>query len=125
MLGSNDLKTTHFSVPASIIADGAGVLIEIAQQSGCGPNGVAPQVLLIAPPPLGKLTDFASMLEGATEKSKLFAQEYTRVAQAKGCHFLDAGSVIVSSDTDGVHLDAHEHIKLGKAVATKVRQILD
>jgi lysophospholipase L1-like esterase len=123
MLGTNDLKM-RFSVPAYDIASGAGTLVDIVNKSGCGPNNSAPQVLLMAPPPIAKLTGFAAMFEGADAKSKLFAQEYARVAQIKGCHFLDAGSVIVSSDQDGIHFDASEHIKLGHAVAEKVSQIL-
>jgi lysophospholipase L1-like esterase len=123
MLGTNDLKM-RFSVPAYDIASGAGVLVDLVNQSGCGPDGNAPQILLMAPPPIATLTAFAAMFEGAEAKSKLFAQEYARVAQLKGCHFLNAGSIIVSSEADGIHFDAAEHIKLGHAVAAKVRQIL-
>jgi lysophospholipase L1-like esterase len=123
MLGTNDLKM-RFSVPAYDIASGAGVLVDLVNQSGCGPNGGAPQTLLMAPPPIAKLTGFAAMFEGAAAKSKLFAQEYARVAQLKGCHFFNAGSVIVSSDADGIHFDAAEHVKFGKAVAAKVKEIL-
>jgi lysophospholipase L1-like esterase len=115
----------RFSVPASDIALGAGVLIDIVNQSGSGPNGGAPQILLMSPPPLAKLSALATMFEGGAAKSKLLAQEYERIAQLKGCHFFNAGSVIVSSDADGIHFDASEHIKLGHAVAEIVRQILD
>jgi len=123
MLGTNDLKM-RFSVPAFDIASGAGVLIDMVNKSASGPNGSAPQTLLMAPPPIAKLSYLAAMFEGAQAKSKLFAQEYQRVAQEKGCHFLNAGSVIVSSDADGIHFDAAEHIKLANAVAAKVRHIL-
>jgi lysophospholipase L1-like esterase len=123
MLGTNDLKL-RFSVPAYDIASGAGVLVDLVNKSGCGPNNGAPQTLLIAPPPIAKLSEYAAMFEGAKAKSELFAQEYRRVADLKGCHFLNAGSVIVSSETDGIHFDAAEHVKLGKAVADKVLQIL-
>lgn len=123
MLGTNDLKM-RFSVPAYDIASGAGVLVDLINISGSGPNGGAPQALLIAPPPIATLTEFAAMFEGADAKSKLFAQEYSRVAKVMGCHFLDAGATIVSSEQDGIHFDAPEHGKLGRAVAAKVREIL-
>src|SRR4051812_30334513 len=90
MLGTNDLKM-RFSVPAFDIALGAGVLIDIVNQSGSGPNGSAPQILLMAPPPLAKLSFLAAMFEGGAAKSKLLAQEYERVAQLKGCHFFNTG----------------------------------
>ena len=64
------------------------------------------------------------MFEGAEAKSRRFAEHYARVAQERGCAFLDAGQVIVSSDLDGIHLEASEHAKLGVAVAARVREPL-
>jgi hypothetical protein len=46
------------------------------------------------------------------------------VAWEKGCAFLDTSQVIVSGDLDGIHFEAGEHLKLGQAVAIKVREIL-
>jgi lysophospholipase L1-like esterase len=123
MLGTNDLKK-RFSLSAFDIAEGAGVLVDIVRKSDCGPEGHPPQVLLMAPPPVAKLTEFAEMFEGAEAKSRKFSEHYRLVAQEYGCEFLDTGEVIVSSDLDGIHLDIGEHQKLGLAVATRVRQIL-
>lgn len=123
MLGSNDLKM-RFSLPAYDIANGAGVLVDIVQRSETGPGGEPPAVLLIAPPPLEELTEFAEMFEGATAKSRKFSEHYRRVAEEQGCALLDAAGVIVSSDIDGVHLELSEHRKLGRAVAARVREIL-
>ena len=123
MLGTNDLKK-RFSVSAFDIANSAGVLVDAVQKSSAGQGGRAPQVLLIAPPPLAAVDYFRYMFEGAAEKAQRFGIEYGRVAQEKGCHFLDAGSVIVSSPLDGIHFEAAEHAKLGHAVADKVREIL-
>ncbi len=123
LLGTNDLKM-RFSVSAFDIANGAGVLVDIAQKSAAGPGGREPQVLLVAPPPVAKLTGFAEMFEGAETKSARFAENYRRVAAERGCAFLDASEVITSSDLDGIHLEEGEHAKLGMAVARKVRAIL-
>lgn len=123
MLGTNDLKR-RFGLGAFDIAEGAGTLVEIVQKSDCGPGDSAPRVLLIAPPPLAQLTDFADMFEGGTDKSRQFSHQYQRVAQELGCEFLDAGTVIVSSDLDGIHLDVSEHKKLGLAVAARIKEIL-
>ncbi len=123
MLGTNDLKE-RFSVSAYDIAAGAGVIVDLALRSGAGPNGGAPQVLLMAPPVVARLTDYAEMFEDAQPKSKKFAEHYARVARNYGCHFLDTSQVVVSSDLDGIHLEASEHRKLGVAVATRVREIL-
>jgi lysophospholipase L1-like esterase len=122
LLGTNDLKM-RFSVSAFDIANGAGALVKIVQKSETGRGGSAPQVLLMAPPPVGKLTAFAEMFEGAEAKSQRLAEHYERVAQERGCAFLDTGRVMVSSDLDGIHLEASEHAKLGVAVAARVREL--
>ena len=124
MVGTNDLKV-RFSLSAYDIANGAGVLVDIVQKSEAGPGGSAPKVLLMAPPPLGKLTEFAEMFEGAEAKSRKFSEHYRRVAEEYGCAFLDTSEVIVSSDIDGVHLELSEHRKLVKAVAALVKEILE
>jgi len=123
MLGTNDLKT-RFSLSAYDIAEGAGVLVDVVKKSAAGIAGAAPQVLLIAPAPVAALTEFAEMFEDAPARSRRLAEHYRRVAQERGCHFLDAGQVIVCSDVDGIHLEPSEHTKLGRAVAAAVRQIM-
>jgi lysophospholipase L1-like esterase len=123
MLGTNDLKA-RFSLSAYDIAEGAGVLVDIVQKSDAGIDGKAPQVLLIAPPPIAKLSEYAEMFEGAAAKSHRLSAHYQRVAAERGCHFLDAGQVVVSSDIDGIHFEAGEHRKLGIAVAAAVKKIL-
>lgn len=123
MLGTNDLKE-RFGASASDIAQGAASLAEEILYSGCGPENGAPEVLLISPPPVGKLTDMAEMFEGAEEKSARFAGHYQRFAEQSGCGFLDAGAVIASSDVDGIHLEADEHRKLGEVVAASIGKVL-
>jgi lysophospholipase L1-like esterase len=122
-LGVNDLKK-RFSLSAYDIAEGAGVLVRIVQKSNTGIMGNAPQVLLMAPPPVGKLTAFAEMFEGAEIKSRKFAEHYQRVANELGCLFLNTSTLIVSSDLDGIHFEQSEHAKLGQAVAIKVKEIV-
>jgi lysophospholipase L1-like esterase len=124
MIGTNDLKMC-FSLSAFDIANGAGVLVDIVQCSEAGPEGGAPRVLLIAPPPLGKLTDFADMFTGGEAKSRKFSEQYRRVADEHGCALMDVSQVIASSDIDGVHLELSEHRKLGEAAALLVRDILE
>ena len=123
MLGTNDLKT-RFSVSAFDIANSAGVLVDVVKKSETGPEGRAPDVLLIAPPRVTTLSDFAEMFEGAKAKADKFSEHYGRVAEERGCRFLDASQVIRSSDLDGIHFEAGEHEKLGKAVAVAVRGTL-
>jgi lysophospholipase L1-like esterase len=123
LLGTNDLKK-RYSAPATDIAAGAGVLLDIIARSTAGRAGKAPAVLLLAPPPLAKLSAWAGMLEDGTEKSRHLGKLYGELARARGCAFLDTGSVIHSSDLDGIHFERAEHRALGEAVAREVKKIL-
>lgn len=123
MLGTNDLKA-RLAMTAGDIADGAGKLAGLVRRSTAGPGGVAPQVLLVAPAPLGRLGWLAEMFEGGSAKSQRFGAEFARVAAAGDVPLLDAGTIICSSDDDGIHLDAGAHRALGLALAERVRQVL-
>ena len=127
MLGTNDLKH-RFSMSAFDIGANVATLLGLVKQSACSCSGGAPQVLLMAPPPVGKLTavgstNFPEIFRGAEEKSKTLGQIYRKFAQEAGAAFLDTAEVIVSSDVDGIHFEADEHRKLGEAVAAVVKQL--
>jgi lysophospholipase L1-like esterase len=123
MLGTNELKM-RFSLSAFDIAEGIRVLVDIVQKSEAGPDGAPPRLLLMAPPPVARLTELAEMFEGAEAKSRRFGEHYGRIAEEQGCEFFDTSDVIVSSDIDGIHFEASEHQKLGEAVADQVKRIL-
>ncbi|MBP7001742.1 SGNH/GDSL hydrolase family protein [Amaricoccus sp.] len=116
MLGTNDLKA-RFHVPAVEIAASVERLVLAVRQSFCGPEEAAPAVLLVAPPPVLEAGCLAEIFEGGAAKSGRLAGYYASVARRHGAAFLDAGEVIASSPLDGVHFDAAEHGKLGRAVA--------
>lgn len=123
MLGTNDLKL-RFSVSAYDIANSVGVLIDVVQKSAAGPQDEPPQLLVMAPPPVAKLTEFADMFQGAPEKSLKLSEQCRRVTEEYGCHFLDTRAIIRSSDVDGIHFERSEHRRLGEAVADEVKKIL-
>lgn len=123
MLGTNDLKK-RFSVTAFDIAMSIGALIGIIKGSSTNMEGKSPEILVVSPPPLGKLSEFAEFLEGGTEKSKKLANYYQRISKQLECEFLDAGKVIESSPIDGVHFEEKEHAKLGRALADRIKTII-
>jgi len=122
-LGCNDLKK-RFSLSAFDIAEGAAQLIFLARAYGEGPDGGPPKILLIAPPPVAKLTGFAEMFGGGTEKSRLLGERFRAVAERECVAFLDAGHVIRCSDLDGIHYEADQHELLGQAAAKAARDAL-
>lgn len=123
MLGTNDLKN-RFSVSALDIANGVGVLVDIIQKSSSGLDGLAPQVLLMCPPQIAKLTEFADMFIGAYEKSEKLSKHYRKISEQFKCYYLDTSEHISSSELDGIHFDTSEHQKLGKVVAGTIKSIL-
>jgi lysophospholipase L1-like esterase len=123
-LGCNDLKK-RFSVSAFDIAEGAARLIFLARAYGQDPKARPPKILLVAPPPIAKLTDYTEMFEDGREKSVLLGQRYRDVAKRESVAFLDAGAVIRCSDLDGIHYEANQHELLGRAAAKAVRGALD
>lgn len=123
MLGSNDLKR-RIGVSAAEIAEGAGQLVDIVRTSACGPAGGAPDALLVCPPPIGRLGQFAEEFAGAPEKSRQLAGYFKAVADARSCAFLDAGAHVSASEADGVHMDREAHAALGSVLAKVVQTIV-
>ncbi len=125
LLGTNDLQS-RYSASAWEIAEGAGTLLDLAAESGCGPEAGAPRALLVAPPPtrvtgLGAPAEY--IFEGADVKSRHFDLAFSAVATARGVAYLNAGDVIESSPTDGVHWSPEAHRVLGRTIAPLVESL--
>jgi len=116
-LGCNDMKA-RFGVSASDIALGMEQLIHIARAEG------VPQILIVAPPPIAKLSEYSEMFAGAEEKSRRIGTKYAEVAERQGVGFVDAGQFIHCSDLDGIHYEADQHAILGHVLAEAVRMVL-
>ena len=84
-----------------------------------------PAILVVCPPPIctpkGPLT---AKFAGAEQRCAGLSDAYRAVASDLGCHFFDAASVTTSSRVDGIHLDADQHLTLGRALAGVVAPIL-
>ncbi|MEM3607435.1 MAG: SGNH/GDSL hydrolase family protein [Candidatus Bathyarchaeia archaeon] len=124
MLGTNDLKK-RFSLSPVEVAKGMKALVEAVRVSGAGPGGGSPRILIVAPPRIGQLFEFAEEMEGAEEKSGKLPRCYRLVAEEMGCEFLDASEVASPSKIDGVHLDLEGHQRLGEALTAHVKRILE
>ena len=77
----------------------------------------APQILVVAPPPLGRLSPLMALFfAGAEAKSRQLPAAYATIASANGCRFLDSSLVVSRGDDDGVHIDGNGQRALGLAV---------
>ncbi|CUH78542.1 hypothetical protein TRM7557_01934 [Tritonibacter multivorans] len=128
MLGTNDTKV-HYKRTAFEIAMGMSKLIGQARgcAGGVGTTYPAPEVLVMAPPPLGTIRHphFQAQFEGGYEKSAELGGLYGNLADFLKVHFMNAGDHISTDGIDGIHFDEANNRDLGVAVATKVRGILD
>jgi lysophospholipase L1-like esterase len=123
MLGTNDLKARFNKTPWEIAA-GVGALVDDVIALRPGPGGNVPEILVICPPPtLKNLKEWSDMFAGAPEKSAAMAKYYRAIADERGVGFLDAGTVIRSSEADGFHLDPDAHAALAKAVADGIAKL--
>jgi lysophospholipase L1-like esterase len=123
MLGTNDLKM-RYSVPPSDIARSIGILCKVILNSECGPQGLAPKILVVAPPRLGKLSEYAEMFAGGFEKSQNLAKYYSKITNDLKLPLFDANDAVVSSDKDGIHWEAGEHTKFARALAEIIPGII-
>jgi lysophospholipase L1-like esterase len=124
LLGTNDLKQRFGQGPEDI-ARGAGALVDLCHASRSGHGERAPEVLLLAPPPLAPLsgTIFERMFAGAEEKSHLLGAHYETISREKGCRFLDLSGVVKSSPIDGIHWEAAEHAALARKLAPLIQSL--
>ena len=119
MLGTNDLKD-RFCVSAYEIAKSAGRLVQMIQASDTGPNGAAPKVLLIAPPPIVIGENGLDTRQHGLEKSRQFARQFEGFAKELDCGFANSGDFIESSPVDGIHFSAESQRQLGRSLAKVV-----
>ncbi|MCB1384445.1 MAG: SGNH/GDSL hydrolase family protein [Nitratireductor sp.] len=125
LLGSNDMKP-HIAGTAIAARQGIKRLAAIARNHNPGPDLARPKVLIVSPPPLCETPDgfFAALFAGGIEPSRALASHYAEEAKAEGAEFFDGGSAAETSPLDGVHLDAGNTVKLGRALVGEVRRIL-
>lgn len=124
MLGTNDVAP-YYRLTASDIAGGCLGLIWIIEKSQAGPSGKAPEILLVAPPLLGKMSRMMDLFYKGGEKTmKALPQAYKIIADSSGCHFLDASRYVKASTIDGVHLDTKAHRMLAVVVKKTALSIL-
>ena len=124
MLGTNDLKQ-RFSVNALDIALSLEKLVLAIRGSGCGPDGAAPGVILVAPPPILEVQDLGVMFAGGQAKSHDLGPRLSALARALEVPFVDAGSLIGVSEIDGIHYDEPAMAALAQAFAQAVTDHFD
>jgi lysophospholipase L1-like esterase len=124
MLGTNDFQSMHeHNVWHS--SQGVAALVATIRAAPIEPDMPIPQVLVVAPPPIQTPKGpIAPKFEGGEKKCVGLAAAYRKVCDEIGCHFFDAGSIITSSNVDGVHLDVEQHLTFGIAISRIIEPML-
>lgn len=125
MLGTNDLKHV-FGVSPGEIAMGVKVLAQMILSSDAGIASKPPKLLILCPPAIGDqrhLPDIAAKFPNGRQDSRNLPKYYEALATSLGCGYLNTQSHI-EPGSDGIHLDAAAHDRLGHAVAAAVKIIL-
>ena len=113
MLGTNDLKA-RFSQPASEVAMGIGCLVTTSRSSHPGQVGLAPEILVVSPPPmLDDIKEWEQIFKNAPPKSRELALEFEIIADFLEVHFFDAGSVVDCDPLDGFHINQRRPRRIG------------
>ena len=124
MLGTNDFQSMH-QFNAWHSAQGIAALVSAIRNAPIEPGMPVPPILVVAPPPIrtpkGPL---AQKFAGGDVKCVGLAEALGQVCREQRCHFFDAATVVPSSELDGVHLDAAEHLTLGNALGPVVRSAI-
>jgi lysophospholipase L1-like esterase len=116
----NDFQSMHPHT-AWHAAQGIATLVGTVRQAPIEPGMPIPPILVVVPPPiLTPRGPIAAKFTGAAAKSAGLADAYRDIAAELSCHFFDAGSVTPASAVDGIHLDADQHARLGRALAAFV-----
>jgi lysophospholipase L1-like esterase len=125
MLGTNDFQFSHPYNSAWSAAQGVATLIHEIRKAPIEPGMPIPPILVICPPPIcSPQGALAEKFSGAELRCAGLGDAYRAVSSELGCHFFDAASVTTSSRVDGIHLDADQHLAIGRALANVVAPIL-
>lgn len=119
MLGTNELARC-FGLSAREVADNVAELAAWALE-----QQVCRQLLLIAPPPIGRLSKpWRPYFDGRQPLSHQLVTELETKARQLQCHFASAGEWVQMAEPDGLHLDAAGQKTLGRALAKRLAELL-
>ena len=120
-LGTNDAGD-RYSLPAETVAGAVARLVKVVRTSEAGPNGGAPAVLVVCPPPFGQL-DPEGSFANAGAKSRQLGRWFGEAARQVDFELLDLDGVAAYSDIDGIHLDADGHAAVAAAVEQRLQRL--
>ena len=121
MLGTNDTKD-RLGMNAACIGLGMERLVRKCMSVDCWGNH-GPNVLIVAPPPIGDELNDPCMGTTCAAKSREIAYYYEQKAKLLGCHFMDANGCEFNR-IDFMHLTRKGHAQLAERLAALVPELV-
>lgn len=119
-LGLNDIfigedETLHN------ISTGLEEIIDLIRISHSDQGLPEPVIIIMSPPEFNSSIEGAQFFELQINKLKCLPDTYRQLSVRKGCLFFNASDYVRGSILDGSHLEAEDHILLGKITAEFIR----
>ena len=125
MLGVNDTKA-RFGMTPMTIGQSMMQLVRTAKQYAVNEAGDVSHVIIVAPPQildnLMQTRHAECFGQQAIAVSAGLSRELRRISKLMRCDFFDAVPYAEVSTLDAVHMTAKGHLRLGEAMADKIRQ---
>lgn len=123
MLGTNDLKK-RYNLSATDIASGVGVLADIVKKSDCGVDNRAPELLVLVPPEVRKLSNFKDVMGSCKKVSRELPEAYKKMAIEKDILAINIGQRVRFSDHDGIHYEKEQLPVIADIVKKNVLKLI-
>jgi len=128
MLGTNDTKE-RFGLTSYNIAQGIVRLAVKAKGIAAGADGRAPEVLVVAPPPIRNpyidTNVGPAMGSHCDKKSGELAAHLQTLLAGTGIHFANAGERIAMNEIDYMHLDEEGHRQMSVFMQEQAMRVLN
>ena len=127
MLGTNDTKV-RFGMTPMTIGQSMMQLVRTAKQYAVNEAGEVSHIVIVAPPlildNLMQTRHAECFGPQAIAVSAGLPRELRRISKLMRCAFFDASPYAEVSPLDAVHMTAQGHLRLGEAMADKIRSFL-
>ena len=127
MLGSNDTKV-RFGMTPMTIGQSMMQLVRVTKQYAVNEAGEVSHIIVAAPPRildnLMQTRHAECFGEQAIAVSAGLSRELRRISKLMRCDFFDAVPFAEVSPLDAVHMTERGHLRLGEAMAEKIRQAI-
>jgi len=123
MLGTTDAKEM-LSVNQEDITEGMRRLVIAIKEFKVLEGSQSPEILVIVPPIVEEEAELASKLfKGGKEKTASLVRSYAKLAEDEGVNYLDPTKEIQVDMTEGIHIDAKNHIRLAELILDKIKNL--